>query len=738
MGDGMDPFAAQSEGVRRRWRIRTAASVSDSLRRVFSRYQTALVVGGGPCLQRLHVCSINDLTEPATVVLVASYPHVPRGTAETLIRALQTREHTRSIIERMDDKPEPPLVVALRVDSRQRSEYRLLPIRLVQIGASADLLLQWSRRPLGERTPMTVRREEGWVFEHRVARALRTAEVGHLLVFPITDARLAERGPGAPEVLCGVAYVELPGGDPAFLAASLGAVPVQDQLRDLYANLAEMWPALLCYEMVTQDRSAPSWARYTDVFDSRLIAKARAAATALEHSRSPSLKNVGKILHHTCAPRHERRRIGIRSMRSLVLQAISGLSDGQALGTPAVDRYSRCFAEHEERLFLIPAHRDHFVHQFQVYLLGLAFLTNPDIAAWFRRRLGRCYKLLMSRMKWAGSARQGWTYSPLDLHRCWFVAAIMHDIASPLEKIGDLPKELAKEFLSIPDLERSPRPYPGISWHENRGSTAALRAAEKKDPIRRTSLPRLWSRAAPICSLLHILSLYHALAGHGRTPYESDEGHTWLTAESSVGAKLLGLVEGDSDHAALGAVLAMQAGVSALSEGVRVDRSRPNTDLLRIYLPAAHAILLHDVDSASALGKARGAKKAEQYLVFDDNPLAGLLAYADLVQNWGRPRDHYRSSDFLLRTAVNDMKGRMTEGILDIEVRLEYHFPRGAEFRREFTETREEIKKLYADYRSAWRTHGSVVVRHKGVTGDHERRWHPVRLHHPQEGETGQ
>jgi len=730
MRAGMDPFAIQAEEVRREWMAKTAASISASLKEVFSRYKDALVAKGGPSVRRTWICSINDLNEPANVALLAQHPSAGRKSVEQLMKTgLVAREHARSIIEKLADRAAPPPVAVLRCDADSSSDYRLLPIPLNGQPTWVGLLKQWSQTPIGIPAPKSVRDGGGWMFDTTVAAALRERDVGHLLVYPVTDARFSDEATGDPDVLCGLAYLELEPCEPANLVTSLAEA--QDELKKLHNDLGAMWAVLLCYDMVAQDRAAPSWVRFEDVFDSQLIAEARTAAAVLSRSKSAPLKRVAAILQHTCASRHERRRIGIASMRDLVLRAIRDLSQTDALATPEVYRYSQCFAEHEERLFLIPAHREHFIHQFQVYLLGLCLLTKPNVAAWFRRRLRRCHKLVMSHMKLGGSTGDGIDYSPLDLHRSWFIAAIMHDIGSPLEKVGDLPAELAEEFLCIPEFAQNSRPFQGIAWHGQRGRRPKRKKAERDD-AKPWKPPRLWSELSPVCSILDLLSLYQSLAADGKALHESDENYHWLEAESSVSAKLLYLIEGKTDHAALGAVLAMQAGIGGLRGSAGEGDSGPSIELLKVYLPAAHAVLLHDLKSATEFASARSAKKRGQYLVFDDSPLAGLLAYADLVQNWGRPRDHYRSSEFLLRTAVKSIRACILDGNPDIAVSLRYYFPPGGEFGQMWTKERAKIMERYRGYKSAWKARAKVAVLYKSVTGTEEDKPHRVSLNKPE------
>jgi hypothetical protein len=90
---------------------------------------------------------------------------------------------------------------------------------------------------------------------------------------------------------------------------------------------------------------------------------------------------------------------------------------------------TRKFEKNQRNLFRIPRYRDHFLHQINVYLLGLSIIHI--IYGIFNGKLIDDF----NQVYFTGGNKEYQTIN--DISFIWFLAAMFHDIAYPVEKCGD-------------------------------------------------------------------------------------------------------------------------------------------------------------------------------------------------------------------------------------------------------------------------------------------------------------
>ncbi|MGD2084727.1 MAG: hypothetical protein PVH61_00965 [Candidatus Aminicenantes bacterium] len=103
---------------------------------------------------------------------------------------------------------------------------------------------------------------------------------------------------------------------------------------------------------------------------------------------------------------------------------------------------AREFEEKEKNLFIIPRYRDHFWHQLNVYLLGIAIISilnnslKRDLVADFNRSY---------------IPAKDQEYSTInDACVIWFIASMFHDISYPVEKSGQWLDAFSHNYLYTP------------------------------------------------------------------------------------------------------------------------------------------------------------------------------------------------------------------------------------------------------------------------------------------------
>lgn len=243
-----------------------------------------------------------------------------------------------------------------------------------------------------------------------------------------------------------------------------------------------------------------------------------------------------------------------------ILDGVRRISSADLLGLPTrLPELFAGFQRHEGILYELPLYRDHLIHMFHVFYLGYLILNGWSL------NKAPCF----------GKGKRGLTD---DLLRTWFLAALQHDIAYPVE--------MAQKWV--------PR-FPKISL----GLEAEIRTHFDWSPFLTTG-----------ASVDHIERLVCRF-------------RETLAANHSAEAKALGfrrwmirqLLDG-KDHGVLGALTLLSLGWQGKIPEWAYD--------------AALAVALHNYP--------RNFDGAIGEIPVSAFPLAFLLGYCDCLQEWGRGR----------------------------------------------------------------------------------------------------
>ena len=232
------------------------------------------------------------------------------------------------------------------------------------------------------------------------------------------------------------------------------------------------------------------------------------------------------------------------------------------------------FKDYEEFLFQLPGYRDHFYHQFQVFLLGAAIIDGLNK---MNRMFDHCYNKSLCLKQDDG----------LSAGLAWMISSTFHDVAYPIEKSHVLFNIFFEKFMDLDNIVQD-----------------------------RLHLYQILSKRSYI-NLIHQLCDFHAFisAPEKEKCWQSQRfDRKQIMIDSSFETGLLKCLLEDQDHGALGALMLLYKS--------QVKHEEYNN----IILPAALSIALHK----------RLLFETREKLEFEQNPLAFLLIYCDLVQEWGR------------------------------------------------------------------------------------------------------
>ena len=233
--------------------------------------------------------------------------------------------------------------------------------------------------------------------------------------------------------------------------------------------------------------------------------------------------------------------------------------------------------KYEEILGTGLRYREHLVHQFQVFLLGLYIIScNEKIRAAMLNYLERCCI----------------TSTFDNILRCWFLSSIFHDFAYSMEKLDDW---LGAYFQTLFSEELGKERLPFIFLWEN------LFTVEKYEYHKNMLMEAINRRVVSAEPSSQDTNLHHMFI-------------TTLMAKSDKKKK---------NHGLFGALVLM-------NKLMREPQEHDDRDVVPIVREAAVAIALHARDVYEDIYKMRET-------VIDGSPFAFLLVFCDNVQEWGRP-----------------------------------------------------------------------------------------------------
>lgn len=235
------------------------------------------------------------------------------------------------------------------------------------------------------------------------------------------------------------------------------------------------------------------------------------------------------------------------------------------------------FKKYEKLLFDLPRYRDHFIHQFQVFLLGSKIIDDMYINADNGKTKNFPYYFRNS-LNIAQS-------QDIDADIAWLIASTYHDIAYPIEKGNELYMNFFVKFLEL-----------------------------NENIIENIDIGQIFSNKNYGMLIDQICDLYNSLQ-EGTSWNVNFDNQQKINVDYELRGKILRLIK-EKDHGVLGCLILIHKSVSD-------DRYS------KIIYPAALAIALHN-DMLKDLDEIK----------FEKNPLAFLLVYCDLVQEWGRKQNN--------------------------------------------------------------------------------------------------
>jgi len=267
-----------------------------------------------------------------------------------------------------------------------------------------------------------------------------------------------------------------------------------------------------------------------------------------------------------------------RDLVSIIIEALQRLWVEKYQAREVFKQFE-LYKEFEAVLFKDPRYRDHFIHQFQVFLTGLPIIDN------YHDRISK----RISRSVCRGAF--------VDIDFSWLLAATFHDIGYPVQQFDALLATFFREFLSIEDIP---------VW------------ADIGRILARGNFQRYVDELTSF-----FIFLRKSQGGKARWKYSAPHRIEHDTRSHFMRR----LIEG-RNHGVVSALTLLDKMEPGEVEGGMADEYE-DTVLTGAVMPAALAILLHDTDvySDEKIGDIR----------FEENPLSFLLIYCDAIQEWGRP-----------------------------------------------------------------------------------------------------
>lgn len=266
------------------------------------------------------------------------------------------------------------------------------------------------------------------------------------------------------------------------------------------------------------------------------------------------------------------------------------------LTPPELSRYMLIYFEKFDRYLIASGKRDHFVHQFESYLLGLNIIeliaSNSDISNTFK----------FTEIK--------------DIRTTWLLTAIGHDLGYPFEAAGSLLKKLADLYegyglLNIQQFFTQLNIRPDF-YREYETCFVPLSATDDNFISKRLDIN---------AQLLHILK--HDL---GITEEEAKSLQTQLLGSNEKSSPIT------ANHGYVSALILCRTIFHGfLSQSHETPESFALSTMKKILFLAAGAIAVHSLDDLVDNGSYFRKK-----ISFEKNPMAFVLYIVDNLQDWNR------------------------------------------------------------------------------------------------------
>lgn len=234
------------------------------------------------------------------------------------------------------------------------------------------------------------------------------------------------------------------------------------------------------------------------------------------------------------------------------------------------------FAEGERDII----YRDHYIHQFQVFLLGLYIID-------------KCYESFAKK------------YKRPEL--CWLITSSFHDMAYPVQLYDDWTDKFFDNVFKVKNLGH-------VELKTNFVGKSFLRA--------------LGYLIVRLCKVIK-----------GKEPTGN-----WLAEENELLQCFYEEITGPKrkNHSVLSSVCLLKLMQERFAQTVKIDGMTYEEAFDHIFVPSALAIALHDENMWEKLRneekwKKRVGKCPLPVLEFELDPLSFLLIFCDAIQEWGRP-----------------------------------------------------------------------------------------------------
>jgi hypothetical protein len=271
------------------------------------------------------------------------------------------------------------------------------------------------------------------------------------------------------------------------------------------------------------------------------------------------------------------------------------------------------FENYEKILLRQPHYRDHFIHQFQVFLCGLPIINHH-----YENVKDPYLKVFPN--------------EEINIEFAWLLAASYHDVGYLIQLINTWMNSFFVELMEIPkipfdvDLNRI---LLERNFNEYIDKIVSLNSNFQD------SLPKPWKYSEPI------------------------------KIDNEIRKEFLSKLLYDRNHGLFSSLILLDRIQN--SEAIKNDAQYIDTTFTSTVMPAALAIALHD----KSIFSCRSMKNSR--IDFSRNPLAFTLIFCDTLQEWGRPGSSV-SSDSSPRLTKYEISDKKISATLTYEKNMEIDY----------------------------------------------------------------
>jgi len=366
--------------------------------------------------------------------------------------------------------------------------------------------------------------------------------------------------------------------------------------EDLFKIIQE-----LCLQVIKVSRVITEKDAYDDLFQGKKIIDAILKIGEKANAENTGNQKIYELTKHLFFVFQRHTYAGYEEIMTRTMLYIKDVfkSVGMEKYYDLTERKLHDFMDHEKlMLYSTKKYRDHFMHQFHVFVMGYIIINAIGIGA-IKKRINKRLECTEE-------------YHKIKIDddgvlRIWVLISLFHDIAYIFQQYD----KTMQKFISDNLLADIPV---HIDW-------GVILSSSK-------------SKVSYINTMTELTKFFTSPEECVEPNTKTNAYHKMQTNKTELLKNYIQALEDNQDHGVLGAILLINLYMKIIKDNYDGNHNEVSSRIVELYL-AALAISMHN----SCTYKTLKESAEKRYISFDSFPLEFLLMYCDTAQEWGRKKE---------------------------------------------------------------------------------------------------